>query len=222
LLSHPPGVISQFDALASAKRSAQQPHSSRRCFATRAPVLTTLRLRDFSGRHVCRGCVRQLARGDVWLRSSKSFAIHSRTSDNHHPRTLPRNRALFGNRPISVNPTRSHRGRRVRRATSCALKSSVSGGYGSLIQRESTMGATGATFGSALPDRAESTRTRTSYVSNARAQARPIHTRKQGGELGAMRHKHHLPCRYRRSSREELSDTSAIDGRRWNKAAEPP
>jgi hypothetical protein len=139
--------------------------------------------------------------------SAKSLAIHSSTSDSHQPTALPRNRALLGNRPINASPTSSHRGRRVRRATSCALRRSVSGGYGSLIQRESV--TCGAALGSAVPNRTESSCIESVLsVSNPTwHKAQRTHPSKQRGELGAMQCKPGLSRRHRRSSTREVTDT---------------
>ena len=67
----------------------------------------------------------------------RSRSIHSRMSDRRQPITRPRNRIRLGKRPIRLSPASSHLGRRINRATSCALRISLSGGRRSLAQGES-------------------------------------------------------------------------------------
>ena len=90
------------------------------------------------GRQECRGCLRAQRRGV--LSFSRTIAgsrdIQSRTSDRRQPIPRPRNLSFFGNRPIRHRPVNTQSGRRVRRATSCALRSSIQGGNFSFTQRE--------------------------------------------------------------------------------------
>ncbi len=67
----------------------------------------------------------------------RSRSIHSRMSERRQPITRPRNRIRLGKRPIRLSPASSHLGRRINRATSCALRISFSGGRRSLVQGES-------------------------------------------------------------------------------------
>lgn len=67
----------------------------------------------------------------------RSRYIHSSMSDRRQPITRPRNRIRLGKRPIRLSPASSHLGRRINRATSCALRISFSGGRRSLAQGES-------------------------------------------------------------------------------------
>lgn len=76
----------------------------------------------------------------IWFRRWMR-AFSSRLDSSHwvrswwcQPTAFPRNRCCFGNRPTAVSANSSQRWRRVRRATSCALKSRFSGGKGSLTR----------------------------------------------------------------------------------------
>lgn len=62
---------------------------------------------------------------------------HSSTSVRNHPIGRPRNCCFFGNLPINVRAVRIHRWRRVSRATSCEVRTSLQAGSRSLTQRES-------------------------------------------------------------------------------------
>lgn len=93
-----------------------------------------------SGRHTCLGDFLEQRR--LRERSSAvtvtSRDIQSRISDRVQPIGRPRNLSLRGNRPIKLSPASTHRGRRVRRATSWALRISFSGGQRSLTHGGST------------------------------------------------------------------------------------
>ena len=78
----------------------------------------------------------------IWFRRWKR-AFSSRVDSSHwarswrcQPIACPRNRCGYGNRPTAVSAKSSHRWRRVRRATSCALRSRFSGGKGSFTRLE--------------------------------------------------------------------------------------
>lgn len=88
--------------------------------------------------------LRRVQRVAVALRDAymRSRSIQSRMSVRRHPITRPRNCICLGKRPIMLSPASSHLGRRINRATSCALRISFSGGRRSLIHGESlTRGA---------------------------------------------------------------------------------
>ena len=93
-----------------------------------------------SERHTC--IARQFGRESAVASLSSSVTssrpIQSRTSDRRQPMARPRKFSLFGKRPTKHRPAISQRGRRVRRATSCDLNSSSSGGKRSLTQGEIT------------------------------------------------------------------------------------
>ncbi|MEO8064750.1 MAG: hypothetical protein ABI821_18615 [Pseudomonadota bacterium] len=68
--------------------------------------------------------------------TARSRAIQSNTSDRRQPIARPWNLSFFGNLPSRHNPESTQRGRRVRRATSWDLRSSLIGGKRSLTQGE--------------------------------------------------------------------------------------
>jgi hypothetical protein len=70
------------------------------------------------------------------LRAFDSAPIQSSTSDRSQPTSRPRNRHCFGKRLTSVSAFSSQRCRRVRRATSCAVRISCQGGNRSLTHFE--------------------------------------------------------------------------------------
>jgi len=94
---------------------------------------------NFSGKQRCNwtfGEQRETPVGIEALMGRKSLDIHSKISDLSHPTPCPWNFFFLGNCPIQVNPTQTHRLRRVSRATSCALNISFQGSDCSLTQGE--------------------------------------------------------------------------------------
>lgn len=105
------------------------------------------------GNDACRGVRRRRTRFAARRSPStaRSRAIHSRISERRQPMQRPRNRSLRGRWPSRLRPTIIQHGRRVSRATSCALNNSCTGGYRSLTHREIDTGfllAIGLEFGS--------------------------------------------------------------------------
>lgn len=89
--------------------------------------------KNLRGRHACRGQLRGrrprvIAFGTLVDVRAALRAIQFITSDRRQPIGRPRNLRLFGNRRIRRNPAITQRGLRMSRATSCALRSSCSGG----------------------------------------------------------------------------------------------
>ena len=83
-----------------------------------------------------------MARGALALIVS-SRVIQVRTSERSQPIRRPRYWHFLGNLPTSANPQSIQLGRRVRRATSCALRMSCHAGSGSFTQRDSATRAQG-------------------------------------------------------------------------------
>lgn len=83
-------------------------------------------LEHSSRRRACRGCgleprvISSAGREP----NARSRAIHSSTSDRCQPIARPWKVRLFGKRPRRQSPMSIQRGRRIRRATSCALSNS--------------------------------------------------------------------------------------------------
>jgi hypothetical protein len=88
-----------------------------------------------NGRQGWRGFARAQRRGAGSAASiARSRASQSSTSDRSQPTCRPRYRRFCGKRRRSIRPEITSFGRRVRRATSWALRSSWKGGRGSLTQ----------------------------------------------------------------------------------------
>jgi hypothetical protein len=97
--------------------------------------------RHSSGRHVCWRCCRE-----QWRRAARaagaaslvarSLAIQFKTSDRRHPILRPWNPCRFGKRPNPAMMEHNHRCRRVKRATSRAVRIWSHAGSGSLTHLE--------------------------------------------------------------------------------------
>ncbi len=95
---------------------------------------------QFSGKRCWWGRDLRRFRGSLVSSGStvRSWDIHANTSERYQPSDRPQYRTFLGNLPIRLRPVSSQPGRRVKRTTSRVLRSSVSGGQRSLIQRDRT------------------------------------------------------------------------------------